>query len=111
MVKLNERKLNRYADTFAALGDKTRLALVAELSSGRQRSIASLTERTSLTRQAVTKHLIVLESVGIVQSTRVGRENLYELERQPFKSMDEYLQFVSSKWSQALTRLKDFVEE
>lgn len=111
MVKLNSKKLNRYAETFAAFGDKTRLKLVAELATGQQRSIAALTERTSLTRQAITKHLNVLEDAGIVRSNRVGRENLYELSQQPFKSMEEYLEFVSSKWDQALSRLKDFVED
>ena len=107
---LSKKKLNKYAETFAALGDKTRLQLVAELSSGRQQSISTLTECTSLTRQAVTKHLNVLEEVGIVHSTKVGRESLYELDLQPFKSMEEYLEFVSSKWDQALARLKNFVE-
>lgn len=111
MANLNDKKLDSYAGAFAALGDRTRLALVVELSFGQRRSIASLTERTSLTRQAVTKHLNVLKGVGIVHSIRVGRENLYELDQQPFMSMEEYLQFVSSKWDRALSRLRDFVEE
>lgn len=111
MLKINDKTLHRYAETFAAFGDKTRLKLVAELAKGHQRSIAALTERTSLTRQAVTKHLDILKEVGIVHCRRVGRESHYELHQQPFKTMEEYLDFVSSKWDQALSRLKDFVEE
>ena len=64
-----------YAPIFAALGDETRLAIVAKLSEGEHRSIAQLTEGTRLTRQAVTKHLRVLERAKIVRSVRAGREN------------------------------------
>jgi DNA-binding transcriptional ArsR family regulator len=96
---------------FAALGDKTRLALVFRLSSGQPASIAQLTSDTRVTRQAVTKHLRVLERAGLVHSTHVGRESLFELDTRPFRDMKEYLSFVSEKWDQALARLKSFVEE
>ncbi len=96
---------------FAALGDKTRLALVVRLSAGQPASIAQLTAGTRITRQAVTKHLRVLQRAGIVHSVRAGRESLFELDARPFKDMEEYLSFVSEKWDQALARLKNFVEE
>jgi DNA-binding transcriptional ArsR family regulator len=100
-----------HAPVFAALGDTTRLDLVVRLSRGRPCSISQLTEGSKLTRQAITKHLRVLESVGMVHSTRAGRESLFELTPQPFHGMKEYLDFVSQQWDQALDKLKKFVED
>jgi len=99
-----------YAPVFAALGDETRLALVAKLSGGQRRSISQLTKGFKLTRQAITKHLQVLESVGIVHSVHAGRESLFEFDPTPIEEMREYLDFVSEQWDQALSRLKSFVE-
>jgi DNA-binding transcriptional ArsR family regulator len=95
---------------FAALGDETRLLLVAKLSRGRPCSISQLTEGSKLTRQAITKHLRVLEDVGIVHSARTGRESLFELDPKPMGEIREYLDRVSEQWDQALGRLKAFVE-
>src|SRR5450631_3138276 len=67
------------AVVFAALGDPTRLSLVRRLSTGTPMSIARLTEGSALTRQAVTKHLRVLESSGVVGKQRSGRETHYQL--------------------------------
>jgi DNA-binding transcriptional ArsR family regulator len=99
------------APVFAALGDGTRLALVAKLCGGQPRSISQLTEGSRLTRQAITKHLRVLERVGIVHGVRSGRESLFELDPEPIVSVKEYLEFVSAQWDQALARLKSFVED
>jgi DNA-binding transcriptional ArsR family regulator len=99
------------APVFAALGDETRLALVAKLCGGRPHSIAQLTRGSRLTRQAITKHLRVLESAGIVHSVRRGRESRFEFDPQPIEGMKDYLDFVSEQWDQALSRLKSFVEE
>ena len=96
---------------FAALGDPTRLSLVAKLCRGQPRSISQLTERSKLTRQAITKHLRVLENAGIVHSVHAGRESLFELDPQPIAEVREYLGFVSEQWDQALLRLKSFVED
>ncbi len=99
------------APVFAALGDKTRLALVAKLCRRQPHSISQLTHGSKLTRQAITKHLRVLESVGIVHSVRSGRESLFEFDPQPIEGIKEYLDFVSEQWDQALSRLKSFVED
>ena len=98
------------APLFAALGDKTRLSLVAKLCRGRPCSISQLTKGSKLTRQAITKHLRALESVGIVHSVRAGRESLFEFDPQPIEGVKEYLDLVSKQWDQALARLKAFVE-
>jgi len=96
---------------FAALGDTTRLALVGRLSSGEPASIAQLTAGSRLTRQAISKHLHVLERAGLVHSVRAGRENRFALDPLPIEEMQEVLDRVSRQWDQALARLKAFVEE
>ncbi len=98
------------AAVFAALGDETRLSLLAKLCTGKQYSIAELTEGTKLTRQAVTKHLRVLERVRMVHGTRAGRESLFAFDPRPVIEMKEYLELVSKQWDGALERLKKFVE-
>jgi DNA-binding transcriptional ArsR family regulator len=99
-----------HAPTFAALGDETRLSLVAKLSGGQPYSISQLTQGSRLTRQAITKHLQVLERAKIVHSVRMGRESLFELDPQPIDGLRKYLEIVSEQWDQALSRLKSFVE-
>jgi DNA-binding transcriptional ArsR family regulator len=99
------------APVFAALGDETRLALVAKLSGGRPRSISQLTRGSKLSRQAITKHLRILENAGIVHSVRAGRESRFQFDPQPIAGMKEYLDSVSEQWDMALARLKSFVEE
>ena len=104
-------KARAHAPAFAALGDETRLTLVVRLSAGQPQSISQLTEGTRLTRQAITKHLRVLENAGIVHSIRTGRESHFEFNPQPLAEMAEYLESVSAQWDRALARLKSFVEE
>jgi DNA-binding transcriptional ArsR family regulator len=99
------------AQVFAALGDETRLSLVAKLCGGRPCSISQLTKGSKLTRQAITKHLRVLESVGIVHSARRGRRSLFEFDPDPIGELNQYLNFVSERWDRTLSRLKSFVEE
>jgi DNA-binding transcriptional ArsR family regulator len=104
-------KRRAHAPVFAALGDETRLKLVAKLCSGKPCSIAQLTEGSRLTRQAITKHLRVLESAGIVHAIRAGRESLFEFDPEPMQEIREYLDRVSEQWDQVLARLKSFVED
>lgn len=98
------------APAFAALGDATRLALVARLSSGEARSIAELTAGSKLTRQAITKHLRVLERAGMVRCARAGRESRFAFDPRPVEEMRNYLEMVSAEWDAALGRLREFVE-
>lgn len=99
-----------YALVFAALGDKTRLALVAKLCSGEPWSISQLTTGSALTRQAITKHLRVLERAGIVRCVHRGRESLFEFDPEPIGRARNYLDRVSAEWDRTPTRLKAFVE-
>lgn len=99
------------APVFAALGDRTRLSLLMKLSDGRARSIAKLSADTRLTRQAVTKHLHVLEDAGLVSSARVGRESRFAYRPEPIADARSYLDTVSAQWDGALSRLRAFVED
>ena len=112
---MSPRRPNRisrtHAPVFAALGDQTRLSLVAKLSAGRPYSISELTSGSRLTRQAITKHLRVLEDAGLVRHVRTGRERRFELDPRPIHDLRRYLDDVSAQWDQALSRLKSFVEQ
>ena len=103
--------LRTRAAVFAALGDETRLGLLARLTNGEPLSISRLTAGTRLTRQAVTKHLRVLEGVGVVHAVKTGRESLFALDPRPIVSAQAYLEHVSQQWDSALARLKALVEE
>ena len=99
------------APIIAALGDETRLSLVAKLCGGQPHSISQLTKGSKLTRQAITKHLRVLEGAGIVHNVQSGRESLFQFDPEPLEEMKRYLDFVSQQWDQALSRLKLLVED
>ena len=99
------------ADTFAALGDATRLHVVSRLSREGPLSITELTERVDVTRQAVTKHLEVLAAAGLVTSERKGRERVWELRRRRISEAREVLEGISERWDRAIERLREMVEE
>ena len=103
--------LRARASVFAALGDETRLGLLARLTNGEPQSISRLTSGTRLTRQAVTKHLRVLEGAGVVHSVKTGRESRFALEPKTIIDAQTYLDQVSRQWDNALAQLKALVEE
>jgi DNA-binding transcriptional ArsR family regulator len=106
-----ESSLTRAVPVFAALGDKTRLEVVARLCARGPLSIRRLTEGTGVSRQAVTKHLQVLARGGLVQSARRGRERVWSIEPDRLDEARRCLVHISQQWDQGLQRLKLFVEE
>lgn len=98
------------ATLFAALGDPTRLALIGRLSEASPQSLNRLLADADMTRQAISKHLGVLERAGIVSCARVGRESRYALERAQLDIAKAFLEHVSRHWDHRLERLKAFVE-
>jgi DNA-binding transcriptional ArsR family regulator len=96
---------------FSALGDTTRLGIVTRLLDDRALSISTLSAESSLTRQAVTKHLQVLEHAGIVTRHRVGRQAQYSLRPEAIRDARRYLEDVSRQWDEAIDRLKAHLEE
>lgn len=104
------RATRRTASLFAALGDPTRLSLLARLSGSPPASISRLTRGTPLTRQAVTKHLDVLHAARLVRCVRRGRETLYHLNPHRLTDARDALDRIARQWDNALARLKAFVE-
>lgn len=99
------------AAVFAALGDQKRLWLVARLCGEGPVSITRLASGARITRQAVTKHLRVMEHAGLVQSSRRGRERVWQLEQRKLEEARRYLSQISTQWDEALERLRVLVEE
>ena len=104
-------RLTGAAPVFAALGDRTRLRLVARLCVHGPLSIARLSDGAGITRQAVTKHLQAMGAAGLVRDTRRGRERIWELEPKRLEKARRYLDQIADDWDAALGRLKAFVEE
>jgi DNA-binding transcriptional ArsR family regulator len=102
--------LRNCAPIFAALGDETRLRLIAVLCAGGAVSIARLTSGTEITRQAVTKHLRVLAHAGLVRDIKVGRERLWEFEPTQLEEARRSLEVIAQQWDHALNKLKVAVE-
>jgi DNA-binding transcriptional ArsR family regulator len=99
------------APLFAALGDETRLQLVHRLVARGPASISHLTAGGRVTRQAIAKHLQVLEGAGLVRGVRRGRERIWELEAARLGDARQWLDEISARWDEALERLRALVEE
>jgi DNA-binding transcriptional ArsR family regulator len=98
------------AALFAALGDERRLYLVDRLRAEGPLSISRLADGAGISRQAVTKHLHVLEEAGLVDSERHGREQVWELRPSRLQAAMRYLELVSREWDAVLERLRAYVE-
>jgi DNA-binding transcriptional ArsR family regulator len=96
---------------FAALGDVTRLTLVTRLAAGEALSIKRLSEGTQVTRQAITRHLHVLEDAGLVRGSKHGREQLWELNPRQLAKARRAIDLIARRWEAALLRLKNHVEQ
>lgn len=98
------------AAVFFALGDETRLGLVARLCDGGPTSIAKLTRSFDMSRQAIAKHLRVMEDAGLLRRTQRGRESLWQLEPKRLAEARQHLASIAAQWDSALARLKRFVD-
>ena len=106
-----ERGLTGAALLFAALGDPTRLTLLQQLSDGGPASISTLADTQSMTRQGVTKHLLVLAAAGIIDGSRQGREQVWALNPKRLIDGRRHLEVIAAGWNEALARFKMLVEE
>ena len=98
------------AAIFAALGDETRLRLIARLTEAGPQSIASLADGFDISRQAISKHLRVMSDAGLAKSGRRGREAVWQLEGDGLVEARRYLQAIGKDWDDKLRRLKHLVE-
>jgi DNA-binding transcriptional ArsR family regulator len=99
------------APLFDALGDPNRLRIITRLCDGGPCSTTDVTQVVSVSRQAATKHLLLLEAVGLVSSQRQGRERIWRVQPEPLTDASEYLTALSQRWDRAIERLRAFVEE
>lgn len=107
---MSPAKPQNMAHVFAALGEPTRLKLVAVLCAGGALSIAQLTANTNISRQAVTKHLKVLADAGVARGMKSGRERLWQLDPIRLDEAKRTLETIGQQWEVALGRLKAFAE-
>lgn len=99
------------ASLFDALGDPNRLRIVTRLCEGGPCSTVQLTQVIPVTRQAATKHLLLLEAVGLVTSDRKGRERIWRIQPEPLVQASDYLTALSRRWDSAIDRLRAYVED
>jgi DNA-binding transcriptional ArsR family regulator len=99
------------APLFDALGDPNRLRIITRLCDGGPCSTTDVTQVVSVSRQAATKHLLLLEAVGLVSSQRQGRERIWRVQPEPLTDASEYLTALSQRWDRALDRLRAYVED
>ena len=98
------------APLFDALGDPNRLRIVTKLCDGGPCSTSQVTQVVAVSRQAATKHLLLLEAVGLVTSERHGRERIWRIEPEPLTDASDYLDALSKRWDKAIDRLRQYVE-
>lgn len=99
------------APLFDALGDPNRLRIITRLCDRGPCSTAEVTQVVAVSRQAATKHLVLLEAVGLVSSQRKGRERIWRVRPQPLNDASNYLTALSQRWDRAIDRLRAYVEE
>lgn len=99
------------APVFDALGDPNRLRIVMRLCDAGPCSTLQVTRAVSVTRQAATKHLALLEAVGLVSSSKRGRERIWTVRPQSLTAASDYLTALSRRWDRAIVRLRTMVED
>lgn len=97
-------------DVFQGIADPTRRKILQLLTS-HDMSIASITSKFPITRNAINKHLTILLEAGLVEKEKSGRETLFMLKLNPLREIKDWLSFFDSYWDQKLLDLKEFVEK
>jgi DNA-binding transcriptional ArsR family regulator len=109
--RIDHRQLTQAAILFAALGDPTRLRVLQQLSNGGPSSVSALAEQfPTVTRQAVSKHLHVLCSAGVITGTYKGREHVWSVNADRLDDGRRHINSIAQKWDDALARFKAYVE-
>jgi ArsR family transcriptional regulator, cadmium/lead-responsive transcriptional repressor len=97
-------------DLWSAVGDPTRRRMLDLLLADGTGTATSLSERLPVTRQAVAKHLLVLDRAGLVRGTSVGRERRYEVDGTQLARAVAQLADVGATWDARLSRIKRIAE-
>ena len=97
-------------NAFLAISDPTRRHILERLRTQGSLSVSELSEPLSMTRQAVTKHLDVLESAGLLEHRWLGRRRLHRLKAQPLEDVADWLAPYAAAWDRRLARLRTHLE-
>ena len=97
-------------DLWSAIGDPTRRRMLDQLLADGQGTATTLSAHLPVTRQAVTKHLVVLDRVGLVHSTPAGREKRYQVDEAQMARAVAQLNSVGARWDARLRRIKTIAE-
>lgn len=108
MVNYQTQRLDR---VFLALGDPTRRAILGRLARDNALSVSELAEPFEIKLPAVMKHLDVLEDVGLIRRTKVGRTVTIALSPRPLKAALDWLQDYEHFWEASLDRLTRYAAE
>ena len=99
------------SDVFGAVSDPTRRAILERLRNNGELSVTELSAAFSMTRQAVTKHLDILENAGLIAREVRGRQRLHRLVAQPLEAIDAWLAPYAAAWDERLARLRQHLED
>jgi DNA-binding transcriptional ArsR family regulator len=95
---------------FRALGDPTRRALYERLAGGGEHSVHALTDGSGVSQPAVSKHLAVLKSAGLVRDRRDGRETHYSADPKALGPLIDWMAHYGAFWEGRLNRLEDLLK-
>ena len=95
---------------FLAIADPTRRHILGRLRTQGSLSVTDLSGPLSISRQAVTKHLDVLEKAGLLEHVRLGRKRLHRLRAQPLEEVSDWLAPYEAAWDRRLSRLQTHLE-
>jgi DNA-binding transcriptional ArsR family regulator len=94
---------------FAALADETRWSILTALAEG-EASASALASRLPVSRQAIAKHLAVLQEVGLVEPVRVGREVRYRVIGSQLSATARRLDAIGAEWDRRLAVIREIAE-
>ena len=107
MVEYPEARLS---ETFTALADPTRRAILARLASG-EATVNELAEPFDMSQPAISKHLKVLERAGLIVAGQDAQRRPRKLEAKPLASAIDWIETYRKHWEAAFARLDDVLEE
>jgi DNA-binding transcriptional ArsR family regulator len=101
---------DRLSNTFAALADPTRRAILARLASG-EASVTELAKPFKMSLPGISKHLKVLEHAGLITRGRQAQWRPCRLQAGPLKDVADWLEHYRSFWDESFNRLDDYLRE
>ncbi|MGJ3260402.1 MAG: ArsR/SmtB family transcription factor [Rhodospirillales bacterium] len=98
------------SETFAALADPTRRAILSRLAGG-EMTVKELAEPFHISMPAVSRHLKVLEKAGLIERGRNAQWRPCTLNAQPLKDANDWIETYKEFWTHSLDRLDDYLKE